>query len=203
MRRLQILAAATVLAGVAAFSSAQSGPFSAQIQRFLTTPHTWTAAQVFTVGSGASTAPPVGTLFLSTVSASNVTTGETDLISYPMLANTLAVNGRGVRIHAWGSTAANTNGKTARLYFGATLVNASISITTTGAVWTLDATVIRTGAATQIANGYSNANNSGYNTFTNTAPTETLSGAVTIKVTGQSASASADLTALALVVEAI
>jgi hypothetical protein len=61
------------------------------------------------VGSGTTTALVGGTLFTSTTAAATTGTAEETLMSYTMPANTLAVNGRGVRITAWGSTAANVN----------------------------------------------------------------------------------------------
>jgi hypothetical protein len=119
-----------------------------------------------------------------------------------MPASTLTVNNRGVRIRAWGSTAATVTAKIPRIYFGATLVGATISFTTSGVSWVVDAYVYRSGAATQVGAGFGNVLSTGYNTILNTTPAETLSGAVAITfkaITG----AGADLTVLGMMVEAI
>lgn len=153
------------------------------------------------IGTGGASATLGGTLFSSTTSANNVSTGETDLITYPMPGGTLAVNTRGVRITAWGTSAANVNAKTLKVYFGATVVATTVT-SLSATPWVLRATVLRVTATTQTAAGeaFLTANNGGP---TITAPGATLSGAVTLKVTGQSAVASDDITGLALLVEAI
>lgn len=153
------------------------------------------------IGTGGAAAVAGGTLFSGTTPASNVSTTETDLITYTLPGGTLAVNGRGVRITAWGSTAANTNSKTFRLYFGATAVNVETTAAS-ASPWFLRSTVLRITATTQTAGaeGYVAGNGGGPAFY---APAETLATAIVIKVTGQSAVAGADLTALGFTVEAM
>lgn len=74
--------------------------------------------------------------------AQNVGTGETDLHSFTITANTLANDGDYLEIEATGVLAATGNTKTIRFYFAGTLLVAS---TTTGndASWLFKAKIIR------------------------------------------------------------
>lgn len=180
---------------------------------------TQTAAMLFGNFGGAATAVTTTTNgylnvavaggFTSTTATSNVGVAETDLISYPLPANTLSVNGQKVRVTAWGSFAANVNTKTIRAYFGATVVTniGAGGANANGRNWKVTWTVVRSGAAIQVAEGtLVIAGTDGSLNFTNQAvasPTETLSGAVTIKMTGQSGTASADITQLGMFVEVL
>jgi hypothetical protein len=124
----------------------------------------------------------------------NVGTGETTLKSVALAAGQLAVNGDSVRLESWGTYAANTDSKTLRLYFGATVVMLVVDASATHLTWKAWAEITRTAAGTQIACGTEDSQVTG-SLFTLTAPTETLSGAITVKLTGQSAVGSNDLIA--------
>jgi hypothetical protein len=152
------------------------------------------------VGSGTTTALVGGTLFTSTTAAATTGTAEETLMSYTMPANTLAVNGRGVRITAWGSTAANVNAKMIKVYFG-TSVPAVITTSSSGAAWRATAYMTRTGAAAQTSWGeiLVSASAAAYGAFT---ATEALTSTVLIKVTGTTATAAGDATATGFMVEA-
>lgn len=156
------------------------------------------------VGAGTQTGSPVLSIFTSTTAASNVGTAETDLITYAMPANTLSADGKGLRIRAWGTLANDANTKTVRVYFGASVVE-TYAGTNGNTGWYSDSTVLRTGATAQISVGWQTQNvvSGGIRGLTTASPTETLSGAVTIKVTGQSGAASNDVTVLALIIEAL
>lgn len=158
------------------------------------------SAGVVGVGNGTSalyTLP--GVLTKSVTSAqTGANTDETTLWSYPLPAGTLASDGQAVRIKAWGTTAANGNTKSVALKFGATSLRTA-STSTSGAAWVLDAVVARTGAAAQTASATSTFNVTGTAV---TTPGETLSGAVTIAVTGTNGTASAgDITFSGAIVE--
>lgn len=127
-------------------------------------------------------------------SVANGTTVETDLATYSLTAATLGTNGAAVRIRAFGQGAANTNTKTLKIYFGATVVTTVAFATATYLAWEITAEVKRTAAATQIAIGVANVHLYGGLSVTYTTPAETLANAITIKVTGQSSAASNDLT---------
>lgn len=144
---------------------------------------------------------PGGVLSSQITPVSNVSTTETDLMSYTLPANALSADGKGVRVTAFGTSAANGNTKTARLYFGATLVATQV-FTSSASSWHIVADIVRTGAATQTAGAYIITALFVGTTFT-TAPTETLSGAVVIKATGQSGTGSSDVTQTGMLVEAL
>jgi len=142
-------------------------------------------------------------LFSSVLNASNVSTAETDLISYQLPAGALAAEGKAIRITVFWTTAANANNKTIKLYFGATQLLTSLTVAANAAGWSAVAVVMRTGAATQAAVGDVSFNDGNVRHGAVTAPTETLSGAVMIKVTGTSGTASSDITTKGMLVEAI
>lgn len=143
-----------------------------------------------------------GILNVNTTAQATTGTSEEILVTYTLPANALAVDGQMLRIRAFGTSAANTNSKSARIRFGGIGGPAVsvVSTTTASAHWTAEAVVIRTGAATQVSNGVSWYAN--FTSFTTVAaPTATLSGAVDIVVTGTTATSAGDLTFTGLVVE--
>ncbi len=128
----------------------------------------------------------------NTTTVGNVGAGEDDLHTFSLPAGTLAVDGHCVQYEAWGRYAANANVKSVRCYFGATLISdpEGSGAVTNGTNWYVSCKIWRTGAATQDAFGVSMSRQ---NTFTKfTTPSETLSGAVTIKVTGESGNSATD-----------
>lgn len=131
-------------------------------------------------------------------SYNNGTTVETDLATYTIAANTLNVNGKGVRINAYGVTAANANTKRLRLYFAGTVIFDSTAQVYNGRHWHFMATVLRTGAATQdaftrlIVGGTVSFQTINFD-VTATPAGDTTLGIIT-KVTGQSNTASNDIT---------
>lgn len=74
------------------------------------------------------------------------------IASVTLPANALNVNGKGVRIRAWFSTAANVNSKSANIKFGATVL-ATATTTTSAQGLIVEAVVVRRGAASQEAAG--------------------------------------------------
>lgn len=149
-------------------------------------------AMVVTAGGAGAGAGQFPVLLTSnaTTTGTGANTTETDLWTYSLPAGTLSTNLWGVRIKAWGTTGANANNKTFKVYFGATQIVA-LSTTANASGWTSLGTVLRTAAATQQA-GAQLQIGLGTTQSTSTAPAETLSGAVTIKVTGQNGSAVAN-----------
>lgn len=144
----------------------------------------------------------------NTAQASTAIATEETLMSFSLPAFSMGVAGQGVRIKAWGTTAANATAKQIRLKFGATAVFDSGNVAANGETWHFQAEVFRTGGATQDAIGFL----SFYDTATPTivpalitTPAETLTGAVTIAITSQVAvgAAAADVTAEGFTVEYI
>ena len=138
-----------------------------------------------------------------TAGTTAVVTEET-LLTYTLPANSLTQNGRGVRVRAWGTTAANANLKTVRLKFGATNVLDTGAVASNGETWYFEADVYRTGAATQDAIGKPYFYVAGINNGQITNPAETLSAGFAIVVSGQNGTATVnDIVAEGLSVEYI
>lgn len=133
---------------------------------------------------------PSGRLTSSTTSTgTDAATTEKTLATYTVQANLLSLDGRALKITAFGITAANGNTKTIRLKYGGTTIGTAVT-STSGDSWRIDATVIRTGATTQVAS--CNYVIGSVTSSTYTTPAETLSGAVNILVTGQNETSSAN-----------
>ncbi len=117
-------------------------------------------------------------------------TTEDTLQTYTLPASTLAVNGQALRIKVRGQFSTLSATKTIRVYFGATVI--ATYFNTAAALFNLDldTTIMRASATTQTSSAIvvEAANNStGGQTFNEQlSPTETLSGNIIIKVTGQS-----------------
>lgn len=128
-----------------------------------------------------------GTLFNSITTTGNVTTAETDLFTTSIAANTLATNSDTVEFYSAGTFAATANNKRVRIYFGATaILDTTALVVTTASNWSITGRLIRTGAATQKAIVTFVSSDTTVTGIVNyTTPAETLSGAVTLRVTGQ------------------
>lgn len=133
-----------------------------------------------------------GVINCQTGSVGNVNTGETTLFTYNLPANVLHTDGASVRIFACGTFAGNGDTKTLKMYFGAA-ASANVDTTTqSGGSWACRLRVVRTGATAQTlylesVRGSSIALE---DVFTGS---ETLSGAITVKVTATSGTASNDI----------
>ena len=128
----------------------------------------------------------MGKANVNTTKVGNVGTGEDDLITYSLPANSLSADGKGVKIKAWGTTAANGNTKTIKLHFGSTVVRQIGASAINDKDWKIDAIVIRTGASTQDALGTEIVDSIALNTHSE--PGEDTTTATTIKVTGEATS---------------
>lgn len=159
-------------------------------------------------GSGSATAVISGVLHVNiSATGTGANTDETDLMSYSLPANTLSANGKGVRITCSGTTAANGNNKTMILYFGsATLSTTALALN--NGHWKFSVDVFRVSSGNQymsahVTHGVSDGSAQtvrGRHRF----PTETDTGAITIKVTGTNGTGTAnDIVARLLVVEAL
>lgn len=121
--------------------------------------------------------------YVNTTAVGNVGAGEDDLMVYTMPANILNVDAEYVSVQAFGDYAANANTKIIKMFFGATEMGTSGAVSLNGVGWSMQGTIIRTGASTQLAN-YSkiDANSS---RITNTTPAEDLTTPIIIKCTGE------------------
>lgn len=129
-------------------------------------------------------------------------TTEDTLQTFTLPANALDAVGRGVRIAAWGTTGADGNNKTVRLYFGVAIYN-STAVTTNNGSWYLWAEVRKTGSNTQTSVVTGVFTNSIPITAVNT-PNQTDTAGIVIKVTGQNGTAVAnDIVCSGMTVEMI
>ncbi len=99
---------------------------------------------------GASTGYAVvgGRFCTSTTSAPTTGTTIQTLATCTLPADALSVDGMGVKVKAWGQTAANGNSKLLELYVGATVCATLTSTVNNGAI-VLESTILRTGAAAE------------------------------------------------------
>lgn len=159
-----VLAVLLLLVGATPESGAQSGPYSAQIQRalrsFLSTAQTVTGSWTFTgpvvLPSGTTakfgataTATVGGVLTTSTTQVcTTAVTTEENLWTYSLPAGSLDSDGRGLRITAWWSTAATATTKQARLYFGTVQSDTGARASNNGS-GKIQMVVLRSSATTQ------------------------------------------------------
>lgn len=131
-----------------------------------------------------------GTLYVTTTQTGNIGTGEDDVASFSVPANTLATDGDSLWFEASGTATNNANAKTLRVRFGTsgtTQVFSQAYTINVGGQWTLAGRVIRTGAATQ--KGYCAMEGNQVRTANAvTNLNQTLSGAVTLRVTVEAVS---------------
>lgn len=131
-----------------------------------------------------------GTIHTNTTTVGNVGTGEDDLMTFSVIANVLSTNGMYIKFRAAGTVANTANAKRLRVKFGATTMfdtGAGGIPTSAAADWFVEGLIIRTGSATQKAIVWGRL---GTTVFAPdyTTPAETLTGAVTLKLTGEATS---------------
>ncbi len=168
-------------------------------------------ANILGVKAGTSTndAATGGVLYETHAGVGNVGTGEDIIASISIPANTLAVDGQGLRFFAFGTFAANGNGKRIRVRFGTTGTNLILDTTAqsiSGGMWYLEGWLVRTAATVQrgAARVDYGANNAGTVAQTligsQAALSQTLSGAIVLEVTGE-ATANNDIVCNNFIVE--
>lgn len=128
----------------------------------------------------------------NTTTVGNITTGEDDLMTYSIPANTMPVNGDRITFNAAGTIANNANAKRIRIKYGATTIldtGAAGLPASVAASWVAQGEIIRTGATSQKCSGELKVGNSTtYPFVAYVTAAETLSGAVTLKLTGEATS---------------
>lgn len=143
------------------------------------------------MGTSGSFARVAGTVFIYRTSIGNIDASEDDLMTFPVQANTMAVDKDTMRFRCSGGFAGNGNTKTVKVYFGATQIFTSGASAFNGGDWVVDAEVIRDSNTTQIADvTWTSSNTTLASKATVTLPNETLnSGSVVFKVTATGSSA--------------
>lgn len=143
-------------------------------------------------GTGTDTPSVGGTLSVNTTAVGNVGTGEDDLMSYSIAANSMSGTGHHVRFRAAGTIANTVNAKRLRVKYGATTIMdtgaAGIPIST-AISWVLTGSITRVGGTSQVVEACLNTSNATLASYAGvTTAAETLSGAVTLKLTGEATS---------------
>ena len=133
-----------------------------------------------------------GTIEVNTTAVGNVGTGEDDLMSFSVPASTLGTDLDSVWFETAGTIANNVNAKRIKVKFGATTIfdTGAAGIPISAAIdWCCSGRIVRTGAATQKCFVSFNTNNATLAAYADYATAaETLSGAVTFKLTGEAVS---------------
>lgn len=121
---------------------------------------------------------------ITTAVPSTATTSEEDLITYAIPAALMTTTNDRVDYAFVFTFAATARTKRIRIYFGATVVYDTGAVLFNGGQATIYATVIRTGATTQVAIGTFNGDVTLITQLASfTTPTETLANAITVKST--------------------
>lgn len=158
---------------------------------------------VLSVPLGASSGYVVigGRLCTSTTSAPTTGTTIQILATCSIPASALSVDGMGLKVKAWGQTAANGNNKVLEIFFGATMCASLTSAVNNGAI-VAETTIIRTGAATQECAGMAVSGTGGAYAM-RAAPAESTTSTIALTVKGTTPTASGDLTFKGMTVELI
>lgn len=130
-----------------------------------------------------------GVLNIQTGAVGNVGAGEDTLFTYTLPAGVLGEDGMGIRVTVWGSsTVSGSKFRQYKIHFGTNSERVAAHGTALSHDWHGEAVILRTGAATQRMVGYGyiddHVSATSHDVFTGD-PTETLSGTVVIKVTGE------------------
>lgn len=142
-------------------------------------------ALIAQAGTSTSYVKAGGTLAVDTTQTGNVTTGVDTLQTYSVPANTLAANGDAIPFLYTGSFANNANTKRLILTYGATTLLDTGALAFPFTSWRLEGHVVRTGAATQKFYGKLSAGEGQAAIHLSGTAAETLSGAVTLLLTGE------------------
>jgi hypothetical protein len=136
----------------------------------------------------------------STVNGSGADTTEDDLTKFSIVAGSLSANGKTLHFSAWGdnNSLSTTDVITVRCYFGnastlksGTLLVSRVITASQASTWNVQADIIRTGSATEVASA--TLNQGGTTTAmvqTNSSPSGDTTGAMLVGCTGQRATSS-------------
>jgi hypothetical protein len=149
-------------------------------------------------GSASNDAAVGGVLYVTVGAVGQVGGGPDTLGSYSVPANTLTVNNQSICWRAAGVVATSATSAAIAIKFGATTLLTINASPVSGGEWWAEGTIYRTGATAQraVSHGQCNQGSTIVNAFGDVTPGETLSGAVTLTVTGNSTSAANNDTVL-------
>lgn len=126
---------------------------------------------------------------------------EDTLFTFNLVANSLDSVGRGIAFLAFGTIVNNADAKTIRARFGSSVTFTVTAPINTAVSWFIKGKIYKTGASTQVGIFHGQAGASVINPLVVTG-SETDTGAITIKVTGQAGAANAgDILANGMILE--
>lgn len=149
-------------------------------------------ASLLGVKAGSSNDAAVGGMLYEDHAVTGQVGGGPDTLStYSIPANTLAANGQSIHWRAGGVISTSVTSGVIKVVYGATTILEIDASPVTNGAWFAEGDIIRTGATAQrsIAWGLCDQGGTKVHAISDTTPAETLSGAVTLKVTGNSSSA--------------
>ena len=140
------------------------------------------------LNTGTTVAKVGGTIWEDLTPVSNSGAVETNLMTRSVAGNVLGTDNDYLEVEAWGEIVAPSGNVTIKMYFGSTVIFNTTSLGLSAGAWRLKASIYRGSATTQVTVTTYDGEVSALNNNTQVAaPSETLSGAVTIKCTGQAA----------------
>lgn len=156
---------------------------------------TLAASGVLSLRAGLNTGTTVanvgGTIHEDFTPVSNSGTAETDLMTYSLPASTMGTDNDYLDVEAWGEFTAAASNKTVKMYFGSTVIFNTTALAFGSGAWRLKATIVRGSSSSQATITVFSGDTALVTTTAQVgAPGETMSGAITIKCTGQSSAAS-------------
>jgi len=131
----------------------------------------------------------VGVEYVYTSQTATTDSSEDNLMSTTILGGKLANNGDAIEFKVAGTTAANANNKTVKVYFGATAIFNSGAVPANDQDWVLEGTIVRYGASAAIAITSGHYGGSPVTPHYEDISSVTLTSDITFKVTGQGTSA--------------
>lgn len=145
------------------------------------------------MGGSASFAPSLQRAYCTTTATgTDANTTEKDLATFDLPANLLFTNNAGVWLEAWGTTAANGNTKTIKVYAaGTALVQNSVNTTPNNLGWMARASIHRRGSGSQTSWATMVMSTAVQGTAVSTLSANDTA-AITVKVTGQNGTGNAN-----------
>ncbi len=140
------------------------------------------------LGTGSTTMTQNAMLYSSSTPADNTSTGETDLLAYTLLANTMVNSGQTMIHEINGIFANNANAKTLKTYFGGSVIRTDTLPTNIAGIFSARFVIKRTSASHQSYTARMTRTIAGGATVTTVSRgdlTETETADIAMKTTGQ------------------
>ncbi len=140
-------------------------------------------ADAIAATGGTDTHKLMGVIHVDTAQVGNVGAGADDLMTYVLPGGTLDVNGKVLRVKAWGGS--STAGKSVTLIFKFGAGQLALMVSGNDGTWFAECLVARTGGTTQATVLRGEFDGGVSNRVVFAAGSETLSSDITVKFTGE------------------